>query len=105
MADRIPRRREGPPKARQRRPPADPRQRELDLWIQRAPWRRCRLAYIKAHPLCELCREAGRIEPAQDVHHKVDRSERPDLAYDESNLQALCKPCHSRITLARLKQT
>ena len=45
-------------------------------------WKRIRDRYIAAHPLCEKCREAGRLTPAQE----------------ESNLMALCKSCHSEIT-------
>ena len=52
--------------------------------------------YISAHPLCEECLKAGRMTPAEEVHHKLPLSQGGTHA--ESNLMALCKPCHSRIT-------
>ena len=59
-------------------------------------WKRVRERYIAAHPLCEKCRERGKLTPAQEVHHllPLSRGGTPD----ESNLMALCKPCHSEIT-------
>lgn len=61
-----------------------------------AGWRRVRRAYIAAHPMCEMCLEAGRYVPAQEVHHKVPLGD--GGTNDFRNLMALCKPCHSRIT-------
>jgi hypothetical protein len=40
---------------------------------------------------------------ATEVDHIYRRWERPDLALEQDNLQALCKPCHSRKTLAEQK--
>lgn len=59
-------------------------------------WRRIRNAYISEHPLCEKCLEEGRYVPAQEVHHKLPLDHGGTHA--DSNLMALCKPCHSRIT-------
>ncbi len=59
-------------------------------------WKRIRDRYISAHPLCEECLKAGRMTPAEEVHHKLPLSQGGTHA--ESNLMALCKPCHSRIT-------
>jgi len=59
-------------------------------------WRKIRARFLVAHPLCEKCREAGRLTAATEVHHILP------LAHggtnDEQNLMALCKSCHSRIT-------
>ncbi|RCS48509.1 HNH endonuclease signature motif containing protein [Bremerella cremea] len=62
-----------------------------------ARWQRCRKRYIQQQPLCEC----GCGEMATEVHHKIDRKERPDLAFDFDNLEAMTKPCHSRITRER----
>ena len=51
------------------------------------------MAGIEPHPLCCAC---GR--PASEVDHKIPISQRPDLRLDPENLQAMCKPCHSRKT-------
>ena len=59
-------------------------------------WKRVRERYIAAHPLCEKCRERGKLTPAQEVHHLLPLSR--GGTHDESNLMALCKPCHSEIT-------
>ncbi len=32
-------------------------------------WKRIRDRYIAAHPLCEECRKAGKVTPAEEVHH------------------------------------
>ena len=40
--------------------------------------------------------KAGRMTPAEEVHHKLPLSRGGTHA--QSNLMALCKPCHSRIT-------
>ena len=59
-------------------------------------WRKIRNRYIAAHPLCEHCQAAGLVTPAQEVHHILPLDH--GGTHEESNLQALCKPCHSRQT-------
>jgi 5-methylcytosine-specific restriction endonuclease McrA len=54
-------------------------------------WRDLRKSFLKRNPLCAC----GCGELAVDVDHKIDRKLRPDLAYDESNLQGLTKACHN----------
>jgi len=61
-------------------------------------WRRIRARYIAAHPLCERCDSNGRLTPAEQVHHKIPLTE--GGTHKEGNLQALCRACHSGITLA-----
>ena len=59
-------------------------------------WKRIRDRYIKSHPLCEECEKQGRLTPAEEVHHILPLSK--GGGNEKSNLMALCKPCHSRIT-------
>ena len=59
-------------------------------------WKRIRDRYIAAHPLCEQCKRAGKITPAEEVHHILPLSK--GGTHVESNLMALCKRCHSEIT-------
>jgi len=58
-------------------------------------WKRIRDAYVKQHPLCELCQQAGRFVPTEEVHHKVPLTE--GGTHDKSNLISLCKSCHAKI--------
>lgn len=58
-------------------------------------WRRLRASVLASHPLCEDCLKTGRTTAAAHVHHKLPRKERPDLALDRDNLEALCQPCHN----------
>lgn len=59
-------------------------------------WKRIRDRYIKAHPLCEECKKASRLMPAEEVHHILPLSH--GGTNDTNNLMALCKSCHSRIS-------
>ena len=59
-------------------------------------WPAIRRSYIKAHPLCEVCRREGRYTEAREVHHIIPLAD--GGTHGDSNLMALCKPCHSRIT-------
>lgn len=59
-----------------------------------AKWRRIRKRYVKEHPLCEHCLEAGVIKPVQEVHHIVPLS--LGGTNDESNLVSLCRSCHMK---------
>ena len=64
-------------------------------------WQKIRDLYISKHPLCERCEAAGRLVPAEEVHHITPLSDGGD--HRDSNLQALCKSCHSSITLTANK--
>ena len=59
-------------------------------------WRKLRSRYIKAHPLCEMCKKTGKLTPAEEVHHIIPLSKGGTHA--ESNLMSLCTSCHSTIT-------
>ena len=60
-------------------------------------WRKLRKRFLDAHPLCEQCQFQGRYTLATEVHHIKPLADGGNN--DESNLMALCKSCHSRITL------
>lgn len=63
-------------------------------------WLRLRRDKLSSQPLCERCREDGRITAATEVHHVIpvedglSRAEKERLMYDYSNLRALCHDCH-----------
>ena len=53
-------------------------------------WRSIRRAFLQVHPLCSCG------APATEVDHKDGSGPRGNN--DWSNLEAMCKPCHSRKT-------
>lgn len=59
-------------------------------------WPAIRKRFLTQHPLCEQCRREGRVTAAAEVHHILPLSQ--GGSHEETNLMALCKPCHSRIT-------
>lgn len=61
-------------------------------------WRKVRAAYLSKRPLCVLCLRKGRYVQATVVDHIIPHRNRPELMWDESNFQALCKPCHDKKT-------
>ena len=66
--------------------------RAADRAFYKSPaWRSCREAVLAANPVCNECRRV----PAEQVHHRLERRDRPDLAFTASNLEALCLPCHN----------
>lgn len=60
-------------------------------------WKKIRERFLAVHPLCEQCKAEGRLEPAMEVHHVLPLAD--GGTNDAHNLMALCKRCHSRITL------
>lgn len=62
-------------------------------------WARVREAFRRDNPVCRdpLGLHPEGPEPTQDVHHIVPLIERPDLAFDPSNLAPLCTRCHQAI--------
>lgn len=59
-------------------------------------WRKLREAFLAENPLCEVCGCGGGERDLQ-VHHKVSRRERPDLAFEWDNLGTLCEVCHGKL--------
>jgi 5-methylcytosine-specific restriction protein A len=61
-------------------------------------WRKFRIGYLSAHPLCMDCEKRGVIRAATEPHHIVKVQDRPDLRLVDSNLMALCHDCHATRT-------
>jgi len=66
-----------------------------DRFYKSKAWRRLRRELLAINHACETC---GDLLSPKEVHHKIPRLERPDLAFKKSNLQVLCKSCHSKET-------
>ncbi len=65
--------------------------KQKDRFYDRRDWKRLRLVIIAKRPICERCDR----KPSEVVHHKLRRKDRPDLAFDPDNLEALCIGCHN----------
>ena len=94
------------PTYRPQRPPGPDRHRlynrqgrdpELLELYSRWPWRQFRTYIRSSRILCERCKAEGKVVEGIHVHHKVDPRKRPDLTYDEGNVELLCHSCHSRL--------
>ncbi len=57
-------------------------------------WRRIRAVVLAREPLCRCCAGQGRVRAATEVDH-IDGD---DGNHADSNLQPLCRPCHSAKT-------
>lgn len=86
--------------------PAHQRERRIEYDARRgktaergynATWRYTRDAKLRQDPYCELQIHCEPNTPAEEVHHIVPISERPDMRLIMSNLQSACKSCHSAI--------
>lgn len=64
-------------------------------WYKTANWRRLRLSQLAREPLCRFCQSKGIITAADTVDHKTAHRGNMVLFFDKSNLQSLCKSCHS----------
>jgi 5-methylcytosine-specific restriction enzyme A len=64
-----------------------------------ARWRKARLAYLAAHPLCVACAKDGRTTAATVVDHIVPHRGDAALFWDAaSNWAALCASHHAQKT-------
>lgn len=74
---------------------------ERSRFYSNSPWRRLRKRHLQGNPLCVMCRQAGRIRAATEVHHIVKRLDDSTRALDPTNLQSLCSPCHRSLPGSR----
>ena len=61
-------------------------------------WKKLRARFLLLHPLCERCKSEGRLAAAEEVHHILPLAS--GGTNNEGNLMALCKSCHSKITIS-----
>jgi 5-methylcytosine-specific restriction endonuclease McrA len=73
-------------------PAATPASRKADIaWYMSARWRALRIVILRRDPICRGCER----EASSAVDHIQPRKVRPDLAWDETNLQGICRTCHN----------
>ena len=76
------------------------RNKEYHRLLSSSRWRRLRQSFLRKHPLCEECERNNRTKLAKVVHHIIPVEDAKSaaqmelLAYDASNLEALCEECH-----------
>jgi len=61
-------------------------------------WQKIRRMQLTREPLCQDCKDNGRVMMAVEVHHIV--ALRDGGTHDFENLRSLCKTCHSKRTNA-----
>ena len=58
-------------------------------------WQKARLGFLRNHPLCVWCAEAGLTVAATVVDHIEPHRGDQSKFWDDSNWMALCRTCHS----------
>lgn len=62
-------------------------------------WNELRNRFIVINPLCRMCEQEGRVEPATEVDHIIPFIGLEDpLRVQWENLQSLCHSCHVKKT-------
>ena len=60
-------------------------------------WRRARRIFLAEHPLCVMCEQEGKTEPATEVDHIERHRGDKQLFWDVENWQGLCAFHHRSI--------
>ena len=89
------------PRQRAQHPVPDRRDPAATAVYRSRRWRDLRATALAHQPLCVECLNAGRTEPATEVHHIEAITANPARAYDLTNLMPLCSLCHARIDAER----
>jgi 5-methylcytosine-specific restriction protein A len=74
--------------------------RKWNRFYNSKAWHKLRAYKLAISPLCQLCLQTGRVEPAIDCHHMLNINEHPEYALDITMLLSLCKSCHGDIEAA-----
>jgi 5-methylcytosine-specific restriction enzyme A len=70
-----------------------------------ARWRRARVAFLTANPLCMECRRHDHPVRATEVDHVTPHRGDYKLFWDEDNWQALCHRHHSAKTMYQMAKS
>jgi 5-methylcytosine-specific restriction enzyme A len=66
-------------------------------------WGKMRQRFLADHPFCVRCAEQNTRQLATEADHIIPHDGRASLMWDVTNLQPLCKSCHSRKTLSEVR--
>lgn len=61
-------------------------------------WREARAIFLRANPLCAMCKANNRVVSATVVDHKTPHRGDTALFWDQGNWQPLCATCHNTKT-------
>lgn len=64
-------------------------------WYKTAAWKKLRLRALSREPLCRFCKKSGILKAGDTVDHIDMHKGNMDKFFDPTNLQVLCKKCHS----------
>ena len=67
-------------------------------FYQSKEWREIRSYILSTHPLCTHCLKEDILTPAEEIDHIIPLHIDPSKRLDLTNLQPLCKKCHSTKT-------
>lgn len=73
-------------------------------WYKTASWYRLRRKALSREPLCRFCKKKGIVTPGNTVDHIEAHKGNMSKFFSLSNLQVLCKQCHSS-TKQRLEKS
>ena len=77
---------------------------ERQAFYQSQQWKDLRAYKLRLNPFCERCLTKGTLKPASEVHHRIDIIDDPSKIVDFTNLEALCKSCHSSHTFKETRK-
>ena len=74
--------------------PVGDKQRKADInFYASKQWRNFRETMIIRQPTCQRC---TRVTVGEHCHHIIERKKCPSKTYDPTNIEVLCKSCHSK---------
>lgn len=68
---------------------------ENQVFYNSKDWRMTSKSRLMDNPLCEVCREAGRLKEASLTDHLIPIEQGGDR-FDDRNLMSMCHRCHNR---------
>ena len=77
---------------------------ERQAFYNSKEWKSTREIVLRNEPFCVICKKEDKLTPAVDVDHIIDIKDEPEKRLLLTNLQPLCKKCHSFKTYSKVKE-